>query len=251
MARLHLQRHLRRLLLGRRRIAIGVAVLAAAIAGLLADGRVVRLTIESVFSSAVGGSVTISSFEWTGWGSARLRGLRLRAPGWDGPAGDIASLDLMEVDVAVLPLVAGRVTIHDLVATGLRLRPAEHPDTGELSIFALKPKTGGDGALGIGALRVERATLTDAQASVQRIVGDRPVPVANFRFTASISSAPESDGVSTLVLEGLDSGIRLTGTIDQRTRAFDTTLTGFAISDDLLVCLPIGARMMADRKSVV
>ncbi len=247
MARLHLKRHLRRLLLGRRRIAIGIAVLVCVIAGLLADGRVVRLTLESVFSSAVGGSVTISSFEWTGWGSARLRGLRLRAPGWEGSAGEIASLDMMEVDVAVLPLVAGRVTIHDLVATGLRLRPAEHPDSGELSIFALKPKTGGDGALGIGALRVERATLTDAQASVQRIVGDRPVPVANFRFTARISPAPESDGVSTLALEGLDSGLRLTGTIDQRTRAFDTTLTGFSISDDLLVCLPIEARMMAQQ----
>ena len=247
MARLHLKRHLRRLLLGRRRIAIGLAALAAVVAGLLADGRVVRLTLESVFSSALGGSVTISSFEWTGWGSARLQGLRLRAPGWDGPAGEIASLDRMEVDVAVLPLVAGRVTIHDLAATGLRLRPAEHPDSGELSIFALKPRTGGDGALGIGALRVERATLTDAQASVQRLVGDRPVPVANFRFTASISPTPESAGISAVILESLDSGLRLTGTIDQRTRAFDTTLTGFSISDDLLVCLPIEARMMAQQ----
>lgn len=247
MARLHLRRHLRRLLLGRRRIAIGIAVLVAVVTGLLADGRVVRLTLESVFSSAIGGSVTISSFEWTGWGSARLRGLRLRAPDWDGPAGEIASLDSMRVNVAVLPLVAGRVTIHDLTATGLRLRPAEHPSSGELSVFALSPKSGGAGTLGIGSLRVERATLTDAQASVQRLVGDRPVPVANFRFTASISPSPESDGVSTVVLEGLDSGIRLTGTIDQRTRAFDTTLTGFSISDDLLVCLPIGARMMAEQ----
>ena len=247
MARLHLQRHLRRLLLGRRRIAIGVAVVLVIVAGLLADGRVVRLTLESVFSSAIGGSVTVSSFEWTGWGSARLKGLRLRAPGWEGPAGEIASLDSMDVNVSVLPLAAGRVIIHDLTATGLRLRPAEHPDTGELSVFALSPETGGDGALGIGSLRVERATLTDAQASVQRIVGDRPVPVANFRFTARITPSPESDGVSTVVLEGLDSGIRLTGTIDQRTRAFDTTLTGFSISDDLVVCLPIGARMMAEQ----
>jgi hypothetical protein len=247
VARLHLQRHLRRLLLGRRRIAIGLGVFLVAIAALLADGRVVRLTLESVFSSAVGGSVTISSFRWTGWGSARLTGLRLRAPQWDGPAADIATLDAMDVNVAVLPLAAGRITIHNLAATGLRLRPAEHPDTGELSIFALAPKTGGSGTLGIGALRVERATLTDAQASVQRLVGDKPVPVANFRFTATISPAPESPGISTVVLEGLDSGLRLTGTIDQRTRAFDTTLTGFSISDDLLVCLPIGARMMAEQ----
>lgn len=247
VARLHLQRHLRRLLLGRRRIAIAIAVAVAAVAALLADGRIVRLTLESVFSSALGGSVTISKFTWTGWGSARLTGLRLRAPNWEGPAGEIASLDAMDVEVAVLPLVAGRVTIHDLVATGLRLRPAEHPDTGELSIFALSPKTGGDGTLGIGALRVERATLTDAQASVQRMVGARPVPVANFRFVASVSPSPESEGISNVLLEGLDSGLRLTGTIDQRTRAFDTTLTGFSISDDLLVCLPIGARIMAEQ----
>ena len=247
MARLHLKRHMRRLLLGRRRVAIGIAVAVGIIAALLADGRVVRLTLESVFSSAVGGSVTISSFEWTGWGSARLKGLRLRAPGWDGPAGEIATLDLMEVDVAVLPLVAGRVNIHSLAATGLRLRPAEHPETSELSVFALSPATGGDGTLGIGTLRVERATLTDAQASVQRLVGDRPVPVANFRFVASISPSLESPGISSVVLEGLDSGLRLSGTIDQRTRAFDTTLTGFSINDDLLVCLPIQARTMAEQ----
>ena len=185
VARLRLRRHLRRLLLGRRRIAVGLVTLAAVVAGLLADGRVVRVALESVFSSAIGGSVTISSFNWTGWGSASLKGLRLRAPGWEGPAGEIATLDSMDVDVAVLPLLAGRVTIYDLTATGLRIRPAEHPEHGRLSISALSPKTGGDGTLGVGALRVERATLTDAQASVQRIVGDRPVPVANFRFVAS------------------------------------------------------------------
>lgn len=247
MARLHLQRHLRRLLLGRRRIAIGIAVVVAVVAGLLADGRVVRLTLESVFSSAIGGSVTISAFRWNGWGSATLTGVRLRAPGLEGQVGEIATLDSMDVNVAVLPLVAGRVHIHNLTATGLRLRPAERPDTGQLSVFMLSPQAGGGGALGIGSLRVERATLTDAQASVQRLMGDTPVPVANFRFVASIAPTPESPQVSSVVLEGLDSNLRLTGTIDQRTGAFSTTLTGFSVSDDLLVCLPIGARMMAEQ----
>ena len=247
MARLQLKRHLRRLLLGRRRTAIGLAVVIVAVAGLLADGRVVRIALESVFSSAIGGSVTISSFSWTGWGSARLSGLRLRAPGWDGPAGEIATLDSMEVDVAVLPLVAGRVNIHSLSATGLRLRPSEHPETGELSLFALAPRAGGEGLFGIGSLRVERARLVDAQASVLRLLGDMPVPVANFRFEASIAPAPGSDGISTVDLHGLDSGLRLTGTIDQRTRAFDTTLTGFSITDDLIVCLPLEARVMAEQ----
>jgi len=247
VARLHLKRHLRRLLLGRRRIAIALTAVVLTTAGLLADGRVVRAALESVFSSAVGGSVTISSFRWTGWGSARLAGIRLRAPGWDGPAGEIAALDSMDVDVDVLPLLAGRVIIRDLDATGLRLRPSEHPTNGELSVFALAPKAGGDGALGIGALRVERATLTDAQASVQRMLGDMPVPVANFRFTASIEPAPEAPGISNIVLAGLDSDIRLTGTIDQRTRAFSATLTGFSLSDDLLVCLPLEARVMAEQ----
>ena len=246
-ARLQLQRHLRRMLLGRRRIAIGVSLVVAIVAGVLADGRVVRLTLETAFSSALGGSVSITSFSWTGWGSARLKGLQLRAPGWEGPAGEIATLESMDVKVAVLPLLAGRVNIHDLTATGLRLRPAEDPITGNLSVFALAPRTGGAGSLGVGALRVERATLTDAEASVRRLLGSRPVPVANFRFVASISPSPSRDGISDLSLEGLDSGIRLVGTIDQRTRAFDTTITGFSITDDLLACLPIRARVIASQ----
>jgi hypothetical protein len=247
VARLHLKRHLRRLLLGRRRIAIAITILVAAAAGLLADGRLVRVVLESAFSSALGGSVSISTFSWTGWGSARLRGMRLTAPGWEGAAGEIATLESMDVDVAVIPLLAGHVTIHDLVASGLRLRPSEHPETGELSVFALSPRAGGSGALGIGSLRVERATLTDASASIRRMLGDRPVQVATFAFTASILPSGPSSGISQVALEGVGSDLRLAGTIDQRTLEFDATLTGFSLNEDLLVCLPLGARIMAER----
>jgi uncharacterized protein involved in outer membrane biogenesis len=96
-------------------------------------------------SEAIGGEVTASRVALGGLNSVVLEDLRIRAPRWEGRAGELVYANRMEVRFALLPLLVGEIRLKSVQADRLELRMAEAADQpGNFSFLALEPKPSDD-----------------------------------------------------------------------------------------------------------
>lgn len=194
----------------------------------------------------VGGDATLDRFAWQGWGKARLEGLVVRVPGWEGIGRDLITVQDMEVELAPWTLLWGPLHVHSLHIGKLDIQVVERTtDEGGYNFQSLRRSLGspGDG----GALRMDRGSIDEIRVTAGRLRGS--VLRNPFEFTASASLAPDSADASRSRLELQERGgeMRISGWWEQSSLAFDLSATGVTITERLAFMMPrqVGSVVLA------
>jgi hypothetical protein len=237
-------------------VMLGLMALLASAWAALRETTILREAMEAQLSARFGGEVSIRSVQWDGWDRVSAKGLQLRAKGWSGDAGRVASMRSAEVVFSPWKLLLGRIELVDMEIDGLVLRLIERRERpGEFSVFALRPTPG----KGSGLRQPSSALLRDLELEFGQATGDAVASKVRLRFDAKFRHSDGDASVYEFELlqtdrnerpVGADSRIRLTGTWNERDFAYDATLDGFPIDDRILDCLPMRAKAWAQRSAL-
>lgn len=193
--------------LGRFLLVLVLASLLAAVAAawlLPVDGARFRAAIEAAASQRLGASVHIDGpivLHLLPTPTLDAAALRLAIPGGGGEA------DSLRLQVALGPLLGGRLAPRDLVLRGPRIRlpwPPPLPERVQTPAFSARVQ---DGALTLGALTlaaIDAAVTTDPQTGAATLIGTLRLAGRPWRASASLSHRG-GDGAAGLRMT-LDSG---------------------------------------------
>lgn len=234
---------------------VSLAVLViAAIAGwtVLRQTALIRQTLEAQLSESFGAQVSIERVEWDGWSTIVAEGLTLRVPGWDSPADEVASIKHAVVTFRPTGLLGGRLSLEDMEIDGLTLRLVERVDApGVFNFLALKPKPGGSSTVEqprkaiMSNLRLELGVLREGKLEI----------VARRAFEGSFEHSPDDPSLYSFELAQTEEDghkpegapVRIFGTWDERTFAYEATMDSLHVGPGLLALLPLEARTWAQR----
>jgi len=205
-----------------------------------------RFLVEPALSRAFGGTVTVGEMSLRGGDTVLVRRLRLSCPDWPGLAGEVATLEDIELRIDPWSLF-GTLDVRELAIGTVRLRLAEDAARpGEFNVMALRPEASGDTeplrarAVRIGRLEVENGIVSDGAFLA---TGRRA-----FRGDLTlVDGDPSGDPIFDITLVDLDlpDGPSLSGRWNERTFAFDATLERLDLDERLLDLLPIGVKAWA------
>jgi len=226
-------------------IAGAAALLVLAVVLALTPSWVGSLVAAQV-GRTVGGDATIDRFAWQGWGKARLEGLVVRVPGWEGVGRDLITVQDMEVELEPWTLLWGPLHIHSLHVGKLDIQVVERATAdGGYNFQALRRSLASpaDG----NALRLDRASIDEVRVTSGRLRGG--TLRSPFEFTASASLVPDSSDAARSRVELQERGgeLRVSGWWEQSSLAFDLSATGLKITDRLAFMMPrqVGSAVLA------
>ncbi len=234
-------------------VLLGLMALLTSAWTVLRETTILRAAMEAQLSERFGGQVDIREVRWDGWDRIAAEGLSLRAPGWPGDAGVVATMDRAQVVFSPWKVMLGRIELVDMEIDGLTLRIVERADRpGEISLLALRPKPG----RGAGVRQPSSAMLRDLRLQFCESAGDALRMRAELRFDADFSHDAGDAGRYRFTLEQRErdgvpvdgsSRIRVTGSWDERDFFYDAELASMPIDARTLDFLPITARRWARR----
>lgn len=245
----------------RRRTVALLAMLAlmAAVAtfwAVLRQTSLLRETLEAQLSERLGAKVSIGEVDWNGWSTLVATDLSLRVEGWPESANEVASIRRAVVVFEPTSLLAGRIQLVDMEIEGLTVRVVERAAApGLFNLFELRPMPGTSAApMGqpqtamLRDLRLEFGVLRDND--VQWF--GRQAYEGSFEHTRDDPSVyafnlvqREQDG------KPVDEApIRIFGTWNERTFAYEATLDGLDLGTQARTFLPLQARTWATRAGI-
>ena len=202
---------------------------------------------------AIGGEVTASRISLGGLNSIVLEDLRVRAPGWEGIAGEVLYADRIEIRFGLLPLLVGELRVRSVQAGRVELRLAESADEpGSFSVLALDPAPPKDpdarsparpGDISINELVLENGVVA---RDGYRKLGD-------LRFRGALTPSEDSASAFRFALsgrpdaEGRLSIASITGSFDGETQAVSVALEDLSIDGRQLAVAPIAVRTWTSR----
>ncbi|NBX35996.1 MAG: hypothetical protein EBR10_02060 [Planctomycetes bacterium] len=238
---------------GRRLMWVGIAGAAL----LIVLGAVFALTpswvgslVAAQVGRTVGGDATLDRFAWQGWGKARLEGLVVRVPGWEGAGRDLVKVEDMEVDLAPWTLLWGPLHIHSLHIGKLDIQVVERATAeGGYNFQSLRRSltSPGDG----GALRMDRGSIDEMRVTVGRLRGGVLRDPFEFAASASLEPDPSDPTRSRLSLQELGGAMRVSGWWEQSSLAFDLSAAGLTITERMAFMMPrqVGSVVLASGAS--
>ncbi len=215
---------------------------------LLTRSAVLVSVLESSLSDRVGGVVDVESASWLGWGDIELAGISIRAPDLAGPAGEIAVIERLQLQVNPSALVFGGgppVTSIDVDGAVLRITTSVD-DPLDVNVGRLFSDAGGSeegvagegrgtetGAIGLpDRILLRRLTLEvgEFEGEAVRITGER-----QFEGQAVRGEAPQSYQITLRELAQDDGvgGVVLEGGFDRSGMSLDAVVTGIDLADEL------------------
>ncbi len=237
----------------RRRLALLFALLVlGGLIYLTRPSTLARIILPNL-TSAIGGEVTASRVAMSGLNAIELIDLRIRAPGWDGVAGELVYADRIEVRFSLLSLLIGDLRLKSVQGDHVELRLAEAAEApGTFSLFALKPDKGTDGgpstpqrpsAVSIKELVLENGIRTRGQ---YRKLGDLrfqgellPSSTSSSAFDFTLRGRPDAEGRLSVA--------SITGSFDGATRAVSLAVDDLEIDGRQLAVAPIAVRSWTTR----
>ena len=192
----------------------------------------------------LGGEVEYEEAVWLDSGELEITGLRLQAPGLQGPAGQIAMVDSLLLDLSVAGILGGEV-VRSMEVHGATLRLAEdRVNPWRYNINQLTPEEGGDGggslpSVLVSGLRLETGTFDSTVKESWTLVGS-----GLFEGAAQASDVDDFEFELDEILPDADARqIRLKGGLDTSTGVVSIAITGVSLDDELKSIIPaLGVR---------
>lgn len=232
---------------------IAVALLAATAAVVLTRPSVLAAIILPAASRAVGGTVEARSVRLERLDELVIEGLKVRAPGWHGPASEIASADRLAVRFSLGSLLLGSIEARSITVGQLDLRLAERFDApGQFSLLALQPErseapaTPGPGLfpqITIEELVVENGVVFNAQYE----------KLGELRFRGTLAGGLDGPDSMAFRLSGRPDGdghvaiSAIEGRYDAATRALSVEIDELEVAKGSLAVAPIALRAWAQQ----
>jgi hypothetical protein len=210
---------------------------------------ILGLVVAAALGPVVGGEVSIRSVHPADLGGQWvLERLVVRAPGWEGPAGEVIEIDRAVAIVDRAALWKGELRLLELAIDGMNVRLAEDPSRpGEVNVLALKPEAADGGAatwpsIGVLGLRLESG---EADGETWSETGSR-------WFAGSVITLPEALDRHELALvetdadgrplSGSDSALLLKGYFDTATLEAMLQVQSLDLGPDSLRIAPPSVR---------
>ncbi len=222
----------------------------------LRETTIIRQAMESQLSERLGGDVAIGEVTWDGWNRVKATDLVLRARGWEGEPGRVASIRRAEIVFAPTSLLTGSLELVDMEIDGLSVSIVERADRpGSFNLLALTPaqKSGG------GVRQPRSALLRDIRIERAMLDGGALKPVVRLAFAADFAHLPDDPSVYRFTLMQTEQDgaapagdpIRVSGTWNERTLGYEATLEPMDVGPSILGMLPVAAREWARRAGLV
>lgn len=252
------RRRRRRLLIA----SIVVAFVALTTPWLATRPSTMRLVAEWVLRQRFEGEVEIGSIVHLGRGLFRLRDIHLRAPGWQGEAGDAVSISVLDLTIDPSRLWHGQVSVEAIDIESALVRIAERASSpGSFNLQGLVRRDRGEGMatlprLTVGSLAVETGSVdadgrwTLSGSTVLRGQLEPRTATPPRRDPALQPIAPSVTGDSHWIVfdlrEESPDGLALQGRFDPTTLEHELRMGAMELTPRLRALCPITVRSVWD-----
>lgn len=206
----------RRLIWG---VCTGALVLAA---GALAWGPVVSWVIVSRVGREVGGTATAGSVRLNLFsGTLTVDGLKIRAPGIEGEAGEVFAAERVQAQLSVASLVGSGQVLREVLVVRPRMRVSQSTIDSSVNVANLTPTTGGAMPGGVPVIAVAEGVL-----EIGEHAGQNYATLQRYRVNGQIGAsgaAVGGDGEALIILREDAGGEEIT--VRGRVSASSLTLT--------------------------
>ena len=196
---------------------------------------------------AIGGDVTADTVRLAGLDLLVIEGLRVRARGWEGAAGELILADTVEVRFSLGSLLLGDVNVSEVSIGRLDVRIAEREDApGTFSPLALTPEPSDDTRVPSDRptrIHVRELTIESGMAS-----GKDFTSLGALRFEGELTPVVDKPAAFALSLKGLaDGGAtpvvgEIRGRFDADAQAIAIELQNVILSPEGLEIAPLAVR---------
>lgn len=235
-------------------LCIGLLLLGLLIAVFIfTRSSVLSAIFESSLSDRLGADVQVERASWSGLSEVELEGVVILAPGLEGPAAEVAAIDVLHAVVDFGALLYGGSPLSFIRVDQARLRIAENlENSDDVNVGRL---FGGSESLVIGDVPSlpDRIELSDLVLEVGAFDGDRWESRTERRFRGAASPRSTTDSAYEFSLEEvLDSsraGIRLEGVFDRAAMSLHASVTNIDLEQDMPM-LPGVIRTYCDQMDI-
>ncbi|MEN9669611.1 MAG: hypothetical protein RLZZ386_1518, partial [Planctomycetota bacterium] len=223
-----------------------VGVIVAVFIVLALNPRIIGSIVAGRMGETAGGTVTIDSFEWTGWNSAEIKGAHLIAPDWIGAGSEVLIIDRLRIELDMLSLLWGPTTIRNLQIDGIQMNVVEDPRRGSIYNFQ-NLRRGVTIAPNENPALIERAAMRDVRISFQRIKANTASEILKVLVTAELHPSQIDPFQSVVDIRQVDGAIHLNGWWNQQTLAFDVSAEGMRVNENLGFVMPRTLRTLVEQ----
>jgi hypothetical protein len=223
-----------------------VGVIVAVLIVLALNPRIIGSVVAGRMGETAGGTVTLDSFEWTGWNSAEIKGAHLIAPDWIGAGSEILIIDRLQIELEMFSLLWGPTTIRNLQIDGIQVNVVEDPRRGSIYNFQ-SLRRGVTIAPNENLALIERAAMRDVRISFQRIKANKAIEILKVLVKADLSPSPIDPFQSVVDIRQVDGAIHLKGWWNQQTLAFDVSAEGMRVNENLGFVMPRTLRTLVEQ----
>ena len=218
---------------------------------------ILNSVIRSQLLALTGGEVEVIGARFDGLSRVRIDRIDVRAPGWEGPAGDVVQVENVVADLQPLAILGGAF-VFDRITVGLaRIRVAERiDDSTEINLASLRPPPGAEeedesdtegsdreGLRGLGSVSIDLLEIETGIAD-----GDDWQPSDTSRFHARIDASRSDAGTHDFTLASIENQSR----IDIATGTLDAESGGFSLrTDDVDLERGVNLALSATARAVV
>lgn len=233
-----------------RRLGVGLLLSICLLA--LVRNQILSSVLHRELHRRTGGEVRITGVDVTGLNHVAIEEIRIDAPGWSGPAGEVLQIRNLSASVRLLPLLVGSIEFETIQVDLVRIRIAERSgDPTELNVMSLKPPDEDSDddpkdprrtvrGLGLGTIEI---TKLDLESGIERDGEFEDIEVSTFN--ATLDPPEGQDSRMAFTLAAVDAG-RTTaiakGHLDEETGAVELRIDDVDVAVGTNLALSATAR---------
>ena len=192
--------------------------------------------------ATLGGEIEIGRIRWRSFDQLEVLNLVGRAPGWDGPSGEVIRIDRAILDIDSGALRVGRFTITAVEVEGMRIRLAERSDSpGSFNFEALQPASGEESI----SIPPKRIQVRDFKMEMGGSTNGNWTRTGIVDFSGSMDADEEDPRI--LFFQFMTGSMAPTkavmkGSIDTENLSFNAAIEDLQINENLIGMLPAELR---------
>ncbi|MFB0986669.1 MAG: hypothetical protein QMB94_10250, partial [Phycisphaerales bacterium] len=235
-----------------RRLGVGVLLSICLLA--IVRNQILTSVLQRELHQRTGGEVLITGVNVTGLNHVKIEEIRIDAPGWAGPAGEVIQIRKLSASVRLRSLLMGSIEFETIEVELVRVRIAERfDDPMALNVMSLTPPENDSAddddpedpgrsirGLGLGTIDI---TKLDLESGIERDGEFEDIEVSTFN--ATLYPPEGQDSRMAFTLAAVDAG-RTTaianGHLDEETGAVELRIDDVDVAEGTNLALPATAR---------